>query len=367
MFGSDRFAGTITERPTGSTSGGGSSWRPWRGCSARVKLPGGSLPIRVRVSRPSRRSASAWSSACSTTPPQNDQLYGTTMPTFTARTMPHEPEARRRECPRPGCAAPPHRNPSPRGPPHLLPGSSVSRKPLRVCNGTAPKVRQVPEVDSADGRRPRRAPHAPRRLGRLRHPLEPGPRAGHRPPGQGLLGVRPPRHGLRRARRPEPRRARPHLPLDGADPVQPARRRALRPRRDRRRVPLAAHHDARAALQPDEAQPRRRARPRPHHPRRDPRPRPREPRVPAGARRADPDDGPDVQPRPERDRRREGHPLGAPRRRRHRHRRPPPGRRAATTTARSSPTSRRRARTASASRSTSARKAATSAGARSPT
>ena len=74
MFGSDRFAGTITERPTGKTSGGGSSWRPWRGCSARVKLPGGSLPIRVRVSRPSRRSASAWSSACSTTPPQNDQL-----------------------------------------------------------------------------------------------------------------------------------------------------------------------------------------------------------------------------------------------------------------------------------------------------
>ena len=44
MFGSEPFAGTITERPTGMTSGGGSSWRPCRGWRARVKLPGGSLP-----------------------------------------------------------------------------------------------------------------------------------------------------------------------------------------------------------------------------------------------------------------------------------------------------------------------------------
>src|SRR5436190_13716211 len=35
--------------------------------------------------------------------------------------------------------------------------------------------------------RPRRAAHAPRRLGGLGHPLEPRPRAGHRAAGQGLL------------------------------------------------------------------------------------------------------------------------------------------------------------------------------------
>ena len=160
------------------------------------------------------------------------------------------------------------------------------------------------------------------------HPLEPRARAGHRAPGEGLLGVRPARHRLRPARRREPRRARRDLPLDRADPVEPDRRRALGARRDRRRLPLAGHHDARAPLQPDEAKPRRRARPRPHHPRGDPRPRPREPRVPAGARRADPDDGPDVHRRAERDHRREGDPLGAARSRRHRHRRPAPGRRA---------------------------------------
>ena len=48
MFGSDPFAGTITERPIGITSGGGSPWRPSRGWSTRVKLPGGSLPITSR-------------------------------------------------------------------------------------------------------------------------------------------------------------------------------------------------------------------------------------------------------------------------------------------------------------------------------
>ncbi len=82
MFGSDPFAGTITDRPTGITSGGGSPWRPTRGCSARVNWPGGSLPITRRVSMPSPRSASAWSSACSTTAPQKDHENGTTIPTF---------------------------------------------------------------------------------------------------------------------------------------------------------------------------------------------------------------------------------------------------------------------------------------------
>ncbi len=84
MLGSEPFAGTITERPTGITSGGALPWRPSRGWSARVKLPGGSLPMIVRVSTPSARSASACSSACSTTAPQNDHEYGTTIPTFIA-------------------------------------------------------------------------------------------------------------------------------------------------------------------------------------------------------------------------------------------------------------------------------------------
>ena len=57
---------------------------------------------------------------------------------------------------------------------------------------------------------------------------------------------------------------------------------------------LARDHDAGAPLQPDEAEPGRRARPRPHHRRHDPGARPREPRVLPGARRADPDDGPDI-------------------------------------------------------------------------
>src|SRR5947208_2591333 len=85
MFGSVPFAGTITDRPTGSTSGGGRPCRPWRGWSALVNRPGGSWPMIVRVSTPSRCSVSACSSACSTTAPQNDHEYGTTMPTFIAR------------------------------------------------------------------------------------------------------------------------------------------------------------------------------------------------------------------------------------------------------------------------------------------
>ena len=198
------------------------------------------------------------------------------------------------------------------------------------------------------GRRARRAAHPPRRLGRLRHPLVDRARAGDRPAGEGLLGVRRARHRVRPARRPGSRRARPDLPLDGGHPVVAARGRAVGARRDRRRLPLAADHDTRAALQPDEAEPRRRARPRPHHPRRDPRRRSREHRVPAGARRADPDDGSHLRPAPQRDHRRQGDLAG-----------PDeassastsPGRApvaAATTTRRSSPSSRRPARPGSA-------------------
>src|SRR5579885_2466741 len=84
MFGSDPFAGTMTERPIGITSGGGGPSRPWRGCSVRVNCPGGSFPMIVLTSRPLRRRASDCSSACSTTAPQKDHEYGTTMPTFIA-------------------------------------------------------------------------------------------------------------------------------------------------------------------------------------------------------------------------------------------------------------------------------------------
>ena len=173
-------------------------------------------------------------------------------------------------------------------------------------------------------------------------------RAGDRAAGEGLLGVRRARHRVRSARRPGPRRARPDLPLDGAHPVLADRRRALGARRDRRRVPLAADHDARAPVQPDEEKPRRRARPRPHHPRGHPRGRPREHRVPAGAGRADSDDGSHLRPAPERDHRREGDSLVGPRHRRRRHRGTEARRRAATTTRRSSRWSRRLARRGSA-------------------
>src|SRR6266404_2558587 len=84
MFGSVPFAGTITERPIGMTSGGGGPSRPCRGCSERVNWPGGSLPISVFTSQPCARSASDCSSACSTTAPQKDHEYGTTIPTFIA-------------------------------------------------------------------------------------------------------------------------------------------------------------------------------------------------------------------------------------------------------------------------------------------
>ena len=59
MFGSEPFAGTITERPIGITSGGGSPCRPTRGWSTRVNCPGGSLPMISRTSCPRSRSAAA--------------------------------------------------------------------------------------------------------------------------------------------------------------------------------------------------------------------------------------------------------------------------------------------------------------------
>ena len=80
MFGSVPFAGTITERPTGMTSARRLVVAPEAGVERRVKLPGGSLPMIVASRRRAGRSASACSSACSITAPQNDHEYGTTMP-----------------------------------------------------------------------------------------------------------------------------------------------------------------------------------------------------------------------------------------------------------------------------------------------
>src|SRR6187200_2410432 len=85
MLGSEPFAGTITDRPTGITFSGGWPWRPTRGWSARVNWPGGSLPMTSLTSWPRSSSAAAWSSACSTTAPQNDHENGTTMPIFTPK------------------------------------------------------------------------------------------------------------------------------------------------------------------------------------------------------------------------------------------------------------------------------------------
>src|SRR5262245_6111475 len=87
MFGSDPFAGTITERPTGMTFAGGLPCRPTRGCSTRVNCPGGSFPMTRRTSWPSSSSAAACSSACSTTAPQNDHENGTTIPIFTRGSL----------------------------------------------------------------------------------------------------------------------------------------------------------------------------------------------------------------------------------------------------------------------------------------
>ena len=71
-------------------------------------------------------------------------------------------------------------------------------------------------------------------------------------PGQGRLAGRLPGHPA---------------PLDREDSVVAGGHRALGLRDHRQGVPLQPGHAARAALQPDEAQPGRRARPRPHHPR----------------------------------------------------------------------------------------------------
>ena len=80
----------------------------------------------------------------------------------------------------------------------------------------------------------------------------------------------------------------------------------------RRRLPQEQRHHDRAALQPDEAQPRRRAGPRPHHRRRAPRHGQGDPRVP-GQARSDLLPRPRVPVRAQRDHRGEGDRLARPR------------------------------------------------------
>ncbi len=82
MFGSEPFAGTITERPTGITSGGRVAVAAVPRVQHAREVAGRVVAHDVFASMPSWRRASAWSSACSTTAPQNDQEYGTTIPTF---------------------------------------------------------------------------------------------------------------------------------------------------------------------------------------------------------------------------------------------------------------------------------------------
>src|SRR3954470_12210935 len=58
-FESAPLPGTITERPSGITPGGGGPGRPWRGWRTRLKEPGGSFPISSRVCVPTASRARA--------------------------------------------------------------------------------------------------------------------------------------------------------------------------------------------------------------------------------------------------------------------------------------------------------------------
>ena len=282
MFGSELFAGTITERPTGRTSGGGSPCRPCRGCRARVKFPGGSLPMSVRVSMPSRRSASAWSSACSTTPPQNDQLYGTTMPTFIAAAY----AGRRRQARARLASTALFEEGLAELHTHL--GGSVASDILWSLaheQGIALPVKDYWEFDRLVTVSDPRGVANLDALDAIYHWTE-------------LIQSSP--LAVERSV---------HAAIGGAYRSQRITTLELRfnpmkrnrgGERDLDHIILAAIRGLdRASLE--------------------------YPQVRAGP---DPDDGPDVQPRPERDHRREGDPLGSARRRRHRHRRPAAGRRA---------------------------------------
>ena len=147
MLGSEPLAGTTTERPTGMIPAGRSPWRPLRGWRSLVRLPGGSWPITSLTSWPRWRSACAWFSACSTTPPGNDHENGTTIPIFTRR--PPRAPGRGGRCP-------------PRAPSRRRPGRSA-RSPCRW--GRSP-----PQAPARPGGRPGAVDAHP--LGKLQPEVE---------------------------------------------------------------------------------------------------------------------------------------------------------------------------------------------------
>ena len=88
MFGSEPFAGTITERPIGITSRRRLPVAAAAGVEHARELARRVVPQTMRTSWPRSASAAACCSACSTTPPQNDHEKGTTIPIFiSARSL----------------------------------------------------------------------------------------------------------------------------------------------------------------------------------------------------------------------------------------------------------------------------------------
>ncbi len=185
-----------------------------------------------------------------------------------------------------------------------------SPAPAISCRHDPPALAQGPA---------RRAALPPRRRGDAGDHVGDRPQPGDPAPDEGLLGVPGHDHGLQPARA-LVRRVPGPVPLDGADPVVADRDRALGLRGGRRGLPQEQRHHDGAPLQPDEAEPRRRAGPRPHHRGGDARDGPGGPRVPDQAG-PDPLPGPRLPVPAERDHRREGDQRARPGHRRHRHRR----------------------------------------------
>ena len=195
---------------------------------------------------------------------------------------------------------------------------TVARRPNRI--DTRPTILGVDGAHALPEGPARRAPLPSRRRGHAGDHVEHRARPGHQAADPRLLGVPRPHHGPP-ATPQELRRLPPAVPLDRAHPVEPDRHRARGLRGRRRRVPQEQRHDDGAPLQPDEAEPGRRAGPRPHHRGRRPRHGPGDARVP-GQARAHLLPRPRVPVRAQRDHRGEGDRLARPGRRRHRHRRP---------------------------------------------
>ena len=107
-----------------------------------MSRPGGSWPMISRTSCPRSRSARAWRSACSETPPQNDHENGTTIPIFTP------PAYSRRQ------------------PPSSASQSGAERQVDSRHDGDADRAGSLRRRGDQP-RGARRAAHAPGRVGRL--------------------------------------------------------------------------------------------------------------------------------------------------------------------------------------------------------